>query len=315
MKPGLGVIVAGVALLAGQAQFRSSTDLVEVYVTAKSRDGTIARDLTRSDFELFEDGKRREIAVFSQSIQPLSVSLVLDHSSSARSEFPSIRLAAQEFVGRLLPPDRVSISTLTWDCPPFAHDSPTLMSLLRTNLPSDMGSPIWSATDRAMSSLESESGRRVILLLSDGDDNGNSMPAGQAQIHPFDRLAGRIHNPCEPALIDPKQSIGKVINRAERDAVMVYAVVVQPSDASSTSGPADLARLALRSGAEVRQLGSYAELRSAFARIADELHLQYLLGFVPAAFDGKRHEIEVKSTQPGVRVRARQAYIATRSEK
>jgi len=76
---------------------------------------------------------------------------------------------------------------------------------------------------------------------------------------------------------------------------------------------ADLVSLAERSGAEYRRLKSYDQLRVAFQRIADELHLQYLLGFAPAAFDGKRHDIDVKAKRPGVTVRARKTYVATRA--
>jgi hypothetical protein len=43
--------------------------------------------------------------------------------------------------------------------------------------------------------------------------------------------------------------------------------------------------------------------------IADELHLQYLIGFVPSKFDGKRHDITVRVKRPGVTVRARETYI------
>jgi hypothetical protein len=60
----------------------------------------------------------------------------------------------------------------------------------------------------------------------------------------------------------------------------------------------------------LQQLANFGELRAAFKRIADELHLQYLLGFVPTKFDGKRHEITVRVTRPGISVRAREAYIA-----
>jgi Ca-activated chloride channel family protein len=72
----------------------------------------------------------------------------------------------------------------------------------------------------------------------------------------------------------------------------------------------DLAKLAKRSGGSVHELSNYAQLKAAFKVIADELHLQYLLGFVPTTFDGKRHEIEVRAKRPGVTIRARESYRA-----
>ena len=145
----LAVSTAG-PMLAASAQFRSSTDIVEVHATVRLRSGAIAHDLTREDFELREDGKSREIAVFSRSVQPLSVAMVLDRSGSTDPESDNIRMAAQEFVGRLLRADRVSISTLMWDCQPFTDDSRTLAMILRRNLPRDNGSRARTlrATDR-----------------------------------------------------------------------------------------------------------------------------------------------------------------------
>ena len=110
---------------------------------------------------------------------------------------------------------------------------------------------------------------------------------------------------------------------------MVYAVAVPSRDpgggvaiggASSrgASGPpltgpplmerdphADMNKLAKRSGGSVQQLSNYEQLTAAFKVIADELHLQYLIGFVTSKFDGKRHDITVRVNRPGVTVRAR----------
>ena len=69
-----------------RAQFRASSDLVEVYVTATSKSGAGVHDLRGDEFELYEDGKRRDITVFSTMVQPLSVALVLDHSGSTDNE-------------------------------------------------------------------------------------------------------------------------------------------------------------------------------------------------------------------------------------
>ena len=65
-----------------------------------------------------------------------------------------------------------------WRIPPgrspvraFTSERSALVETLERPLPKDFGSPIWSATDRAMSALNTESGRHVIVLLSDGADN------------------------------------------------------------------------------------------------------------------------------------------------
>ena len=52
------------------------------------------------------------------------------------------------------------------------------------------------------------------------------------------------------------------------------------------------------------------DLGAAFARVADELHAQYLLGFAPPKRDGKVHDVEVRVTQRGLKPRARKSYVA-----
>jgi VWFA-related protein len=54
------------------------------------------------------------------------------------------------------------------------------------------------------------------------------------------------------------------------------------------------------------------DLVSIFTRIAEELHRQYWIGFAPSKLDGNSHKIEVKSTRPGVKVRARKSYVASK---
>ena len=62
--------------------------------------------------------------------------------------------------------------------------------------------------------------------------------------------------------------------------------------------------------------GGYAEIRAgqdlgdAFARVADELHSQYLLGFAPPKRDGKVHEVDVRVSTKGLKPRARKSYVA-----
>jgi VWFA-related protein len=288
------------------ARFRSSSDTVEVHATVKLRNGTIARDLTKDDFELLEDGKTREITVFSKSVQPLSVALVLDHSGSTAPDFANVLVAAQEFVGHLLRGDRAAVSSLSWDCQPFTDNTSALMTVLRMRLPTDFGSPIWSATDRAMDALADEGGRRIILLLSDGQDTQQMASTAfgpRPPMSPPRELLGM--SPCQWAGELPMRSSKDVVNRAERDAVMIYTVSVG-------SGHADLSRIAKQTGASYQELAHYDELRDAFRSIADELHLQYVLGFAPSFTDGQSHKIEVKVKRSGVTVQARKAYTANK---
>jgi Ca-activated chloride channel family protein len=301
-----GMCLILTAALMGQsaapAQFRARTDIVEVYATVKLKTGTAALDMTKDDFELREDGQVREIAVFSRSLQPLSVAMVLDRSGSTFSQFAKVLMAAREFVALQLPGDRSAISTLSWDCQPFTGDAQALLTVLQMDFPGDFGSPIWAAVDRSMSSLQSESGRRVVLLLSDGADNQQDglFTYGPAGIR---ASAFGWRSPCQSADTLQVHEAKDVLLRAEREAVMVYVVSVG-------SGTADLSRLSKETGGSHQALADYGQMQAAFRSIADELHLQYLLGFVPSFRDGKLHHIELRAKRSGVAVRARTGYVA-----
>jgi Ca-activated chloride channel family protein len=300
MSPDLfarAALLAATTVLVVPQQFHSKADFVDVYATVKLKDHTIKTDLVKEDFELFEDGKPVEIAVFSQGIQPLSVVLILDHSGSTQTQFGDVTRAAQEFVGRLLRHDRASVMSLTWDCLSFTDDGWQMLSLLRSQLPEDYGSPIWSATNRALASLETETGQRVVILFSDGEDN---QMAGMSGV-----VEPGLLNPCRYVGPGQYQEFSDVANRAQAASTMVYTVSVG-------SGTGDLVAIARDTGASFQKLGNYSELRSAFRGIADELHLQYVLGFMPTKSDGKEHKIEVKVKRPGITVRARKAYVAAR---
>jgi len=284
-------------------QFRSSAETIEVHATVKLKNGTIARDLTKDDFELYEDGKLREITVFSKSIQPLSVAMVLDHSGSTAAHFDDVLAAGREFVGHLLRGDRMSVSSLTWDCHDFTDKLSSVMNLLKSQMPQDNGSPIWSAVDRAMWTIEGEPGRHIVLLLSDGIDNQAQMGALAGMTPPISamNMSQCIWAPPPQEIISAKD----VIKRAEKDAVMVYTVSVG-------DGTSELSVIAKQTGASYQELANYDDLKGAFRSIADELHLQYLLGFSPTFTDGKTHKIEVKVKRSGVTVQSRKGYVASK---
>jgi hypothetical protein len=71
-----------------------------------------------------------------------------------------------------------------------------------------------------------------------------------------------------------------------------------------------LPRTALETGGGYLEVKPGDNLGQAFARVMDELHSQYLLGFAPPKRDGKKHDIDVKLSVAGLEPRARKSYIA-----
>jgi VWFA-related protein len=309
-----GVLLASIVLATGAqepASFRAAVDTVAVYATVRARDGQLARGLTQDDFELFDNGARQGITVFSNGIQRITIAILLDRSGSIGDQAPKVTAAAQAFVRELIADDRASIDSLSWNCQPLTDDKGKLVEMVRGRMPPDIGSPVWAGLDRTMSSLSQEAGRRAILVLSDGMDGGSSASLRLNGL-PLDRLPGLQPGPCRPATNAVDVTLGDVSARARREGVMVYAVSVET--AVGLTRESDLNMITRDSGGSLARLKQDADLAAAFTRIADELHHQYLLGFVPADFDGKLHTLEVRVKPPGLSVQARNSYVAERAD-
>lgn len=279
------VLLASTAIRGQQAgTFRSSVDLVPVFTTVIGPDGSFAAGLTKDDFTVLDNGKPQEIVSFSDQAQAISVSLILDTSSSMASALPRVFKAASVFLDDLRPDDRAMIGTLFYQGPPFTTDK----SRLRTAMdlaPPDPGSPVWAALGRALTTLEPETNRRVIVIYTDGKDS----PV---------RVRGSSR-----ALRGPTEA--DVRARVETAGVMIYAIGFE-----GVALAGGMRSIAARSGGRATELKTTDDLGAALAAVADELHHQYLLGFTPAVFDGRTHKIEVRVRPPGLTVRARQTYVA-----
>jgi Ca-activated chloride channel family protein len=289
-----------------QPVFKGTTDLVRVFVTVTDRDGRLVTTLTETDFEVRDEGKPQPVALFDNTPQPIRLVLLLDVSGSMEGNLPLLREAAQQLFTRLRPDDRVRVGSFGLEVsisPAFTRDPREMRDALPDSIPPDAPTPLWRAIDTALDTFKEEGDERpVVLVLSDGKDSG-----------PID-------------FRQPVASQAEVIDRARREDVMIYAVGMRsrgrrpPNPGIGPGGlqamlTADLpdpglARVAEETG------GGYAEIRfgqdlgAAFARVADELHSQYLIGFAPPKRDGKVHDVDVRVSQRGLTARARKSYVA-----
>ncbi len=293
-----GLALAVWPLLAQQTTptFRTTAEMVAIYATVTDHNGHYVSGLEQGDFTVVDNGLARDIVAFSNETQATTVALLLDRSGSTDSKEREIRAAARAFVEDLLPEDRASVSTLMWDCQPLTNDRAALLKTIESNtLRADLGSPIWRALNRVMSSLDREAGRRAVLILSDGMDQSMGPPF----IASF--------NSCQYAQMLDDVSPDQIIAHAREEGTLVYAIVV-PSQGANDN---DLRRIARNSGGDAYVMNANSNLTLAFRSIADDLHHQYLLGFMPAVFDDQVHTLEVKVNRPGLTVRARKSYVAS----
>ena len=304
-------VIAAPGAAGQQPVFRGTGDAVHVFVTVTDRDGRLVTTLSRDDFELRDEGKPQPITLFDNTPQPIRLIVMLDVSGSMEGNLPLLRAAADQLFARLRLDDVVRVGAFGHQIdisPSFTHDLDELRRALPTTIAADAPTPLWPAFDAALDGFKGDGeARPVILVLSDGKDSG---------------------------MIGFRQkfvSQAEIIDRARRENVMVYAIGMrsrgrQPMQPGIGRGglqamiTADLPDPGLGLVAE-HTGGGYIEIRfgqdlgAAFAMVADELHSQYLLGFVPPKRDGKVHEIDVRISQRGMKPRARKSYVAPKEQK
>jgi VWFA-related protein len=278
-----GALGSSQAAPAQQPAFRAGVETVAVYATVQDADGRLVPNLTREDFEIRDNGLPAEITTFSSDPVPITVVLLLDMSGSMGREFLNVRRATSHFFSTLLAGDRVRLGTFGLEIalsPLLTGDRDVLDRILDEEVWPDGPTPLWAAMRDGMRSLAAESGRRVVLALTDGDD-ACQLPGGMCS------------------------SAGQVEDIALDEGFMVYAIGMEGEDLAGR-----LADLSEKSGGGHRILQANAELAAAFADVAAELHHQYSIGFTPAARDGRTHRLEVRVLRNGLMARARQSYRA-----
>jgi Ca-activated chloride channel family protein len=261
--------------------FRARVDTVAVYPLVSAPDGRLSTDLTRDDFVVLDNGKPAAIEVFSSDEQPVTAALMLDMSASMDDRLVRVRDAASRFVDAIGPPDRLRIGTFGSEIslsPWLTGDKQLLARILREELWPGGSTPLWSAIGAGMKSLSRETGRRTIVVVTDGVDT-----TGGTQV--------------------------TVATRATNELFMIYGVGMEGKGLS----PA-LVKLIAETGGGYFSLTRKDDLGAAIARLALELRHQYLVGFVPNELDDKVHTLSVQVTRPGFSVRAPQQFLASRAK-
>ncbi|CAN5690359.1 hypothetical protein BH24ACI5_BH24ACI5_11700 [soil metagenome] len=296
--------IATLSAAAQQPTFKSGARTVAVYATVTDKDGRLVPDLTRDDFEIRDNGRPQPIAVFSNEVQPISVVMMLDRSGSMRGNFGLVEAAGEAFIRAMLPADKARIGSfaekIQIDPENFTGDQKELVRILRTKLQEQGPTPLWNAIDASIASLKPEDGRKVVLAFTDGADNPGNF---------------KLNN----------LSFMDIMRRAQVADVMVYAVGLESASRPGMGGGGlgggfgggsrpdpGLPAIAEETGGGYFELRRAQDLAATFARVADELHRQYLIGFSPEKLDDKMHKIEVRVKTPGMKVRARKEYHAAK---
>ena len=278
---------ASAALFAQQPTFKSGTEIVSLFVTVADAQGRLAPDLTKDDFEIYDNDKPQPIVYFENIVQPISVVVMLDTSGSMTGSISLLKAAAEQFLLRLLPADQGRVGAFNDKIQISAHFTKNRDDLISEVKELDFGNGtrLWDAVLTSLDGLNGVEGRRVVLVFTDGDDT------------------------------ESRTRLGTVIDRARADDAMVYAIGLESNYFNGqrmvrSEPDSGLRKIADETGGGYFELKKTADLAPTFTRVAQELHAQYVMGFTPTELDGKVHKLSVRIKKPGMTARARRSYLA-----
>src|ERR1700736_3500835 len=292
---------------------QSRVNLVDILFTVLNRRNKLVPDLEKGDFKIWDDKAPQAIRYFSrQTDLPLRIGLLMDTSNSIRDRLKFEQDAATSFLFSVIRHNKDQAFVMTFDDEPallqsFTEDAGRLRDEIvktRAGGGTAVYDAIYEACRTELSHPPRPPGdqpdvvRRVMILISDGDDN------------------------------PPKHTRSEAIEMAQRYSVVIYTISTStqwiqlsqtdPNKAANrkthlTEGDKILQDLAEETGGRAFYPYHVDDLDQSFQDIGDELRNQYSIAYIPthSQFDGKYHKIRIEVPEhKGYQVRARRGYFA-----
>ena len=273
--------------------FRISVNvaLVVLHATVSDRRGAFVPDLGERDFVVYEDGVPQRIRLFRNEDTPVTVGLVVDHSTTMRPKFEEVISAARTFVRSSNPEDEMFVvnfnENVSLGLPSTLRftSSTAELEYAITSVPVGGQTALYDAIAKALEELQAGSrDKKVLIVISDGGDNKSAQSLAQLM-----KLAG------------------------QSDAVIYTIGLYDETDPTRNLGM--LRRLAQATGGVAYFPEEASELVAICERIARDIRHQYTIGYVPTNLsgDGAAHAIRVVARGKGnksLTVRTRTSYIA-----
>jgi Ca-activated chloride channel family protein len=247
----------GARLSAQDTTLHVDVKLVNVFASVTDRNGAIVGGLSRDDFTLAEDGRAQQIAIFErQSNMPLDLTLAIDTSDSVVKDLALERRAARRFVEAILrPQDRMSLlgfASVVSELAPFTNKASKIERGI-DHLRGGGGTAFYNSILLGSQQLGKQRGRKVLMVVSDGDDTVKGATYAQA------------------------------LEQALRDEVTIYCLIEVPIEASAgrdLRGEHALIALAEQTGGKSFYVSADG-LDKAFAEVSEDLRTQYFLAYYP----------------------------------
>lgn len=330
-----GASVEGARAAAGA--LKATTQMVPVTCIVATAAGEAVPDLRREDFRLYEDDAAQPIAYFDASTQSASVALVIDASPSVLRDSSAMQQAADALIESLAPLDQAAVvdfSAHTYLQLPFSDARELVRRAVARVDPRDLladtgGSNIYLAVYLAARDLfRGRTGRKAIVLLTDGQDSGLGLTLDPASMAPqpgqpanrltFDDVARLLAGEDIQLFAVSTENRPKIMTH---DWLADHASTTLVNAFARTSGIPPytlfLAELVRQAGGQLYFLNEEETAAHTFRQIAGKIRAEYTLGFYPGG-EGARpgwHSLRVELVaQPGARASHRAAYYVPVSQ-
>ncbi len=283
-------ILVSLAASAQEAVFRSDTRLVVLHASVADRNGKLVTNLPQKAFRVFENNAEQQIRFFRREDIPVSLGLVIDNSASMRPRREMVERAALNLVKESNREDQVFIVNFNDEAyldAPFTNSLEKLEEGLE-RIDQRGGTAMRDAISMSIDYMKEEGklDKRVILAVTDGDDNASSM------------------------------NLEQLVKKAQQSEVLIYVIGLLSDEDRSSARRARRAITAIceSSGGAAYFPKDLAEVNELASTIAHELRNQYTIADTPSnsTLDGTYLTIRVRVDGPGSPVaRTRTGYYAT----
>jgi VWFA-related protein len=293
-----------------------NVEVVQLFFNVKDKHGALIPSLTKADFDIFEDGKPQTIKYFkAESDLPLTLGILIDSSGSQQRVLEMEKEVGGSFLENILrPKDEAFVISFDVDID-LLQDFTNSVSRLRKALNSakinagggigcaqgpigpqgpipcsssgPRGTALYDAVYLAShDELSHEVGRKAMILLTDGEDQGSRL------------------------------KIRDAIEAAQKADAICYVLLIADRGFygfGGYTGDAEMKKLTNETGGRVIEVGNKIEkLRQAFEQISNELRSQYNIGYTPTntVRDGSFRKVEIKPKQGEYKIQARSGYYA-----
>ena len=296
--------------LTGQQPIRVPVTLVNVIATVVTRREKLVNDLEKAEFHVKEDGKEQRIEFFARETDlPLRIALLLDTSNSIRERLEFEKDAAIEFLQNTMRRRKDQAFLMIFDNEPSViknySDDPSALTDVIQKQRAGGGTALYDAIIKASQKLAeaplaagNTAVRRIIVVITDGDDNLSTASRGDA-VDAATRAGAAIYCISSSTEWVSATPTGDAHKQVQRKYMKGEADKVLDEFASETGGRAFYPY-------------SVDDLGQSFQDIGEELRNQYSLAYIPPnrATDGKFRKISVEVDRKGLVVRARKGYYA-----